>query len=255
MKRARRFVLALTTPLLLLIGWEWLATHSTAYSFVFVPLSQAWQALIELLSSGDLLHHLLATLRRMFTGLLAGSVIGIVLGSLMGASRIVDRLVGPLFHAIRQVPLLGWIPLFALWFGAGAVSQVLVVTLASLYPVVIHTYEGVHYVDRRYRETGAVLKLTPLQVYRHVLFASAFPSIVTGITQAVAFAWLSAIGSELLFGESEGLGSLLLFAETSGRGEIMLVCILAIGIAGYLMNETVRLTGRRMLRWQESNSK
>lgn len=255
MKKARPYILGLTTSLLLLLGWEWLATHSTAYSFVFVPLRQAWDALIELLQTGDLLHHLLATLRRMFTGLLIGSVAGVILGSLMGASYVVDRLVGPLFQAIRQVPLLGWIPLFALWFGAGYVSQILVISLASLYPVVIHTYEGVHYVDKRYREAGAVLKLTPLQVYRHVLFASAFPSIVTGITQAVAFAWLSAIGSELLFGESEGLGSLLIFAETSGRAEIMLVCILAIGIAGYLMNETLRLTGRHMLRWQQSGSK
>lgn len=255
MKSARRYLLGLATPVALLLGWEWLATHSTAYSFVFVPLRQAWDALIELLQTGDLAHHLLATLRRMFTGLLIGSVLGILLGSLMGASRIVDRLVGPLFQAVRQVPLLGWIPLFALWFGAGYVSQILVVTLASLYPVVIHTYEGVHYVDKRYREAGTVLKLTPLQIYRYVLFASAFPSIVTGITQAVAFAWLSAIGSELLFGESEGLGSLLLFAETSGRGEIMLVCILAIGIAGYLMNETLRVTGRYVLRWQESGVK
>jgi sulfonate transport system permease protein len=251
MKLVRRYLLGLTTPLLLLLGWEWLAAHSTAYSFVFVPLRQAWDALIELVVSGDLLHHLLATMRRMLVGFLVGSAVGIVLGSIMGASRIADRLIGPLFHAIRQVPLLGWIPLFALWFGAGHVSQVLVICLAALYPVVIHTYEGVHYVDKRHREVGAVLRLTPLQFYRHILFASAFPSVVTGITQALAFAWLSAIGSELLFGESEGLGSLLLFAETSGRGEIMLVCILAIGIAGYLMNETLRLTGRYMLRWQE----
>lgn len=255
MRTARRFVLGLTTPLLLLLGWEWLATHSTAYSFVFVPLRQAWAAMIELLQTGDLRYHLFATLQRMFTGLFIGSVIGVILGSLMGAVRVVDRLTGPFFQAIRQVPLLGWVPLFALWFGAGYVSQILVISLASLYPVIVHTYEGVHYVDKRYRETGAVLKLRPLQVYRHVLFACAFPSIVTGITQAVAFAWLSAIGSELLFGESEGLGSLLLFAETSGRAEIMLVCILTIGISGYVMNETLRLTSRYVLRWQESASK
>lgn len=247
----RRYAVGWVVPLLLLAGWEYLSRQGTEYSFAFVPLVEAWKVFTELLLDGSLAHHLAATLSRMLTGLCAGTVVGILLGSLLGISSLADKVVGPTFHAIRQVPLLGWVPLFALWFGAGTLSQVLVIFLASLYPVVINTYEGVHYVDKRYREVGSALRFTPIQFFRFVLFPAAFPSIVTGMTHALAFAWLSSIGSELLFGEGTGLGSLMILAETSGRTEILLVCILVIGAIGYLMNHLIRKAGRQVLRWQE----
>lgn len=249
--RLRRLVTGWVVPVLLLLTWEYLARQGGRFSFAFVPLAEAWTELLGMLRDGSLLHHVAATLRRMLTGWLLGCTAGVLFGTILGISRLADGLLAPLFHAFRQVPLLGWIPLFALWFGAGDLSEVLVIFLASFYPVVIHAHEGVRSVDVAYHEAGAVLGFTPLQRFRLVLLPAAMPSVITGVTQALGFAWLSAIGSELLFGEGTGIGSLMILAETSGRMEILIVCILVVGAIGMLMSHLIREGARHALRWKE----
>ena len=169
---------------------------------------------------------------------------------LMALSSVANRLIGPLFHAVRQVPMLGWIPLIAMWFGNGEFSKVLIVTLAAFYPMVINTYQGFSHVERRYREVGQVLVLSRGQQLRHVLLPAALPSIATGVLQALAFAWVTAIGSELFLSSGAGLGNLMMNAEAAARMEIIVVCVLCIGLCGYLMSWLCTLLSRRLLRWR-----
>ena len=129
-------------PLALLAGWEALSRQDAANAYAFVPLSSIGRAAVELLGNGELLVNLFASLARTSGGLLFGVIAGLALGVLMALSKVADRLIGPLFHAIRQVPMLGWIPLIAMWFGNGEFSKVLIVSLAAFYPMVLNTYEG-----------------------------------------------------------------------------------------------------------------
>lgn len=237
-------------PLLLLALWEYLSRQDAAGAYAFVPLSTIGSALVELLGNGELLVNLLASLARTSGGLLLGILFGVLLGALMALSAVANRLVGPLFHSIRQVPMLGWIPLIAMWFGNGEFSKVLIVSLAAFYPMVLNTYLGFSQVERRYREVGQVLVLGRWQQLRHVLFPAALPSIATGALQALAFAWVTTVGSELFLSSGAGLGNLMMNAEAGSRMEVIVLCVLCIGLCGYLMNLLFSLLSRRLLRWR-----
>ncbi|ROL69617.1 ABC transporter permease [Pseudomonas chlororaphis] len=237
-------------PLLLLALWEYLSRQDAAGAYAFVPLSTIGSALVELLGNGELLVNLLASLARTSGGLLLGILFGVLLGALMAFSAVANRLVGPLFHSIRQVPMLGWIPLIAMWFGNGEFSKVLIVSLAAFYPMVLNTYLGFSQVEQRYREVGQVLVLGRWQQLRHVLFPAALPSIATGALQALAFAWVTTVGSELFLSSGAGLGNLMMNAEAGSRMEVIVLCVLCIGLCGYLMNLLFSLLSRRLLRWR-----
>jgi sulfonate transport system permease protein len=237
-------------PLLLLALWEYLSRQDAAGAYAFVPLSTIGSALVELLGNGELLVNLLASLARTSGGLLLGILFGVLLGALMALSAVANRLVGPLFHSIRQVPMLGWIPLIAMWFGNGEFSKVLIVSLAAFYPMVLNTYLGFSQVEQRYREVGQVLVLGRWQQLRHVLFPAALPSIATGALQALAFAWVTTVGSELFLSSGAGLGNLMMNAEAGSRMEVIVLCVLCIGLCGYLMNLLFSLLSRRLLRWR-----
>ncbi|MCK9814834.1 ABC transporter permease [Pseudomonas sp. MAFF 302046] len=237
-------------PLLLLALWEYLSRQDAAGAYAFVPLSTIGSALVELLGNGELLVNLLASLARTSGGLLLGILFGVLLGALMALSAVANRLVGPLFHSIRQVPMLGWIPLIAMWFGNGEFSKVLIVSLAAFYPMVLNTYLGFSQVEQRYREVGQVLVLGRRQQLRHVLFPAALPSIATGALQALAFAWVTTVGSELFLSSGAGLGNLMMNAEAGSRMEVIVLCVLCIGLCGYLMNLLFSLLSRRLLRWR-----
>ena len=242
----------LLLPLLLIGAWEYASRQDAAGAYAFVPLATIGQALLELLGNGELLVNLLASLARTSSGLVLGIVLGVALGMLMALSSVANRLIGPLFHAVRQVPMLGWIPLIAMWFGNGEFSKVLIVTLAAFYPMVINTYQGFSHVERRYREVGQVLVLSRGQQLRHVLLPAALPSIATGVLQALAFAWVTAIGSELFLSSGAGLGNLMMNAEAGARMEIIVLSVLCIGLAGYLMTLLFTLASRHLLRWRNT---
>ncbi|WP_223480213.1 MULTISPECIES: ABC transporter permease [unclassified Pseudomonas] len=240
----------LLLPLLLIGGWEYLSRQGAAGAYAFVPLSAIGAALLELLANGELLVNLLASLARTSTGLALGIAFGVLLGVLMALSAVANRLVGPLFHSIRQVPMLGWIPLIAMWFGNGEFSKVLIVSLAAFYPMVLNTYQGFSHVEKRYREVGQVLVLSRRQRFRHVLLPAALPSIATGVLHALAFAWVTAVGSELFLSSGAGLGNLMMNAEAGSRMEVIVLSVLCIGLCGYLMTLLFTLLSRHLLRWR-----
>ncbi|KAF1030420.1 MAG: putative aliphatic sulfonates transport permease protein SsuC [Pseudomonas sp.] len=246
LKKSRGLLL----PLLLLLAWEYASRQDAAGAYAFVPLSAIVTALLEMLGNGELLVNLAASLARTCGGLVLGIVCGVTLGMLMALCGVANRLIGPLFHSIRQVPMLGWIPLIAMWFGNGEFSKVLIVSLAAFYPMVLNTYQGFSQVERRYREVGQVLVLSRTQKLRYVLLPAALPSLFTGVLQALAFAWVTTIGSELFLSSGAGLGNLMMNAEAGSHMEVIVLCVLGIGLLGYLMNLLVIRLSHHVLRWR-----
>ena len=240
----------LLLPLGVALLWEFMSRQGDAYAYTFVPLTQIARSFLELIQSGELLINLEATLQTTVIGLLLGGVAGILVGGLMAVSAIANKLIGPLYHTIRQVPLLGLIPLIALWFGNGLFSKVLIVSLAAFYPIVLNTFEGMRGVEKRYIEVAAVLKFNRLQLFFHVLLPAAMPSIMTGVMQALAFAWISTVGTELLFSSGPGLGGLMQVAQEASRMDIVIIAVASIGLTGLLMNSGLSRVSQYLLRWR-----
>lgn len=240
----------LLLPLLLIAAWEIASRQSASHAYAFVPLSKIGAGLLELINSGELWLSTAASLKRTCLGLAYGLLAGFAIGVLMALSRVTERLLGPLYHTLRQVPILGLIPLLALWFGSGEFSKVLIVSLAAFYPMVLNTFEGFNHVDPRYREVGRIYALTPVQQFTQVLLPSALPSLSNGVLHALAFAWVSSVGCELFLSTGMGLGNLMMNAETGSRMEVVVIGVLCIGLLGYTMNQLFSRLSRYLLRWR-----
>lgn len=242
----------LLLPVLLLAAWEWASRQGTTAAYVFVSLSDLWQSLLNLIASGELWLNLRASLLRTLAGLGIGITLGIATGTLMAQSRVADRLLGPLYHSIRQVPLLGLIPLLGLWVGNGDAAKLLVVVIAAFYPTVLNTSEGIRHVEPRLREVGRILTLSRSQNFWRLLLPAAMPAIVTGIAHALSFAWLACMGGELLFAAGPGIGSLLLNGEVSGRMDVVLLAVLVIALLAQSMHFAFNRLARLLVRGQTS---
>lgn len=240
-------------PLALLGAWQWASGQGAAAAYIFVSLGDLAHSLRDLVLTGELWEHLRASLGRTLAGLLLlGGSAGIVTGALMAQSPLADRLIGPLFHSIRQVPLLGLIPLLGLWVGNGDGAKLLVIAIAAFYPTVLNTYAGMRQVEGRLREVGQVLTLTRWQTLRQILLPGAMPAIVTGVTHALAFAWLACLGGELLFAAGPGMGSLLLNGEVSGRMDVVLLAVLVIALLAQAMNVAFARLARLLVKGRSS---
>jgi sulfonate transport system permease protein len=245
-----RVAIGLIAPALFILWWQW---QASAHLVTFAPPAAVGRAAAEIVGNGSLAQDTLSTLVRAFSGLLIGAPLGIVLGMAMGIWRPLDRLLGPLLNGLRQVPMIGWLPLIALWFGVGEGSELIVVSMAAFFPAMLNSHSGVAQVEKRYLEVGRIYGFGLFQRIRLILLPAAMPMMLTGITQALAFAWIATIGTEILTGAGSGLGVTIQLAQTQQRLDVMLVVIAATALLGFAINQLFLRLRRLLLRWQPSS--
>jgi len=238
-------------PLLVLLAWE-IGAHLAAGrgSAFVVPLEKVAAAAADLLVQGVLQVDLGWTLWRVASGFALGACAGLAFGALTGASGLAERLAGPLFHALRQIPFTGLVPLCALFLGVGSSAQIGLVTIAVFYPVALNTAEGLRAVPGSYRELGRSLNFSRFQQWRRIMLPGALPQIFTGLKHGLAFAWIAAVAAELLITAGPGLGALIESGTTIRGFEVSVVGIAVIGACGYGMSLAVAGLEARLLRWR-----
>lgn len=175
--------------------------------------------------------HLVASLQRFAMGFLLAVLIGIPLGLLMAWFLWVDKIVGPLFEAVRFVAPIAWVPFAALWFGTGIGGPVLIIFMGALPPVLINTYRGAKYVDNKYIEASSMLGAGSWRSITQVMLPAAMPSIVAGLRISAGLAWQSLVGAELIVASS-GVGYLMVKGQAGLSTATVMSGMIAIGLVG-----------------------
>jgi len=241
---------ALFLPLLLLVVWQ----AATLYGFVNVRLVVPPQRVVERalkeIAEGGLLPQLVASLARDLGGAALGSLFGVIVGTIMGVSRPWERVLGPTFHAAKQVAIFAWIPLMSVWLGTGETAKVVFIALAAFYPVAVNTFEGIVSVSSAHVEVAKVFRFTRVQVLRKVILPGAAPSIITGVKVGLVYAWLGTIGAEYLLAAAPGIGNLMIDGRESLQMDKVLLGVILVGAIGFALSAAASAVESRLLRWR-----
>ncbi len=194
-----------------------------------------------------------SSLVRTFAGFGIAVAVGLALGVLLGVSRWADRLVGPTFHAWRQVAVFAWIPLISAWFGGGDSCKIAFIAVASVAPVIFNTFVGVRSLAPEHRELARVLEVGRARFVLSVVIPSAAPQILVGLHLALVTSWLATFGSEFFLQITPGVGSVLIEGRSLGRMDMVIVGIFVIGAIGFGLNTAIGLVERHVLRWRPSH--
>src|SRR5688572_860212 len=124
----------------------------------------------ELLRKGLLWRYTGDSLFRVGTGYGLAVLCGIPLGLLLAWYPLAASTVNPVIQMLRPISPLAWIPLSIVWFGTSNVACVFLIFLASFFPVVVSTANGVREVPMMFRQAGANFGLGPVALLRKVVF-------------------------------------------------------------------------------------
>lgn len=134
---------------------------------------------------------------------------------------------------LHSIPIIATAPLMALWLGTGPQVQVVIAALASQFPMLVGTMQGLQAADARQRELMHVLSASRWQTLRYLLIPSALPYLFAGFKIAAPSAVLGAITAEWA-GADRGVGAMMLYALFSYDTpkvwlSVLLTCVLAAG--------------------------
>jgi sulfonate transport system permease protein len=243
--------LGLILPALLLGLWWTAAERHWIAEQILPPPAFVWASLKDVLQSGELLGHVRASASRVAWSLLIGGGAGLLLGFGMGLSKGLKAYVLPTFHALAQLPVLGWIPLLIIFVGIEEPLKISAVSIAVVVPVALSTLSGIANIPRNLLEVGRVYRFTTWQTLQRIVLPAAAPALFTGLRQGVMQAWLSVVFVELL-SSNEGLGFLMAYSRSLMQIDMVIVAMLAIAVVGILIELTLRLIESRLQRWRRN---
>lgn len=249
MKKIKTLLLGLLIPVLVLILWWYVTTFGNTPESILPKIGTVGTTISEMLKEGSLQKDLATSLKRVLEGYLISAVLGIILGTAMGMSDTVKKIFYPTATTIRQIPIMAWIPLLILWCGIGETSKVVIIVIASFFPIMVNTLSGIGSTPLEYIEVARLYKLSRLKTFMRVYLPHALPNIQTGLKLGLGVSWMAVVAAELIASTS-GIGYKMSYARTLMRSDIVIICMIVIGIIGILMDKILTVVFNLLTPWE-----
>jgi ABC-type nitrate/sulfonate/bicarbonate transport system permease component len=231
-----------------LIALWFVLTPEVIPELVLPSPESIWETIITL--RFELVRHASYTLARVMAGWGAGVTMGIAFGLLMSWSRTVFAISNPIIETVRPLPPIALIPLFIIWFGIGAFSQILLISLGSFMVLVVNTYVSVNNLSPRYIRAASSLGASKLRVYRTVILPAIIPDLVSGFRIASALAFGVGVAAEFI-GAQAGVGYMIMVARRTLNTETILLGTIVIGLESYTIDRCIRYVSQYICRWMD----
>ena len=236
-------------PAALLVLWAIASKKELVAPQILPAPAVVAETLLEQVKSGELFKNFAISLARVAGGFALGGMIGVGLGVAMGLSRKVEQYLFPLFNAISQVPVLGWLPLAMMLLGIGESLKIVIIAHATLVPIALNALKGIRNVPRQYIDVAKTFKFSHRQLLRKVVFPASVPAVFVGVRYGLTQAWLSLVTVELL-ASSEGLGFMIVWGRQLFQLDLVLAAIIVVGLVGLLLDKALERLEARLLRWR-----
>jgi NitT/TauT family transport system permease protein len=206
--------------------------------------------MVELSGDGAFMLELWATLYAWMLSTALAALIGASLGLLLGSSSVTYRATSAVIEVMRPIPAVALIPLAVLVWGQGTLMKVILVTFATVWPILYNTIYGVHGVDPVNLETARAFGLPRRAILRHVVFPSAAPFVLTGIRISASIGLIAIVGTELVATTTNGIGSYIFRVSVAGEQmDVVLATAAIAGLLGVVINWLLGVLERRAFAW------
>ena len=189
------------------------------------------------------------SMRRITLGFIAAQVVGIPLGLAMAMSRTTFFVAFPIVEMLRPIPPVAWIPVAIIFWPTRELSVIAIVFLGAFWIVLLNTIGGASNIDLAHKRAALSLGSKPKHVFWKIVLPAAVPSIVTGMAVGMGISWEMVVAAEMIAGDN-GLGYLLWQSFEINAIDQVIVCMVSIGIAGYVSSAIIRAFGQTLTPWQ-----
>lgn len=235
MEKIKKLLNVFISLSILLILWEGIVlTGGYEASLLPSPL-RVFQGMIELIEDGTLFTDIKVSLLRFFAGYLSAVILAVILGLIFGWLSKAWNIIDPIIQVLRPVSPIAWLPFIVLWFGIGDLPAIVIIFIATFFPVLLSTVSAVRKVDRTYLKVAKNFGIKQPHVMTKIIFPASFPFIANGLHLALGAAWVFLVAGEMV-GAQSGLGYLIIDARNSLRSDLLLAGIIFIGLLGLLLD-------------------
>jgi NitT/TauT family transport system permease protein len=237
--------------LLAVIGlWEG-ACRAFSISKLILPAPSAIAIRLEdLVVTGTIWPHFVATLTSITAGLTLGAVAAILVGGAISLVPTLERLIYPYLMALQSVPKIAIAPLFIIWFGYGITSKIVVAGLMCFFPVLVAVVVGFRTVDPDRLDMMHSFGATRAHILLRLRIPGALTMIFAGLEIATGLAVIGAVVGEFV-GAQAGLGYLITVLNFNLDVAGVFAVLVLLSAIGMTLHALVRIANNRLVFWQQ----
>lgn len=181
-----------------------------------------------------LMQHSAVTMQEAVYGLAIGITMGLLIAVLMDMFDILYRASYPVLVITQTIPTIAIAPLLVLWFGYEMAPKIILVVLATFFPLAVGLLDGFRSVDRDEIDLLRSMGAGKMKLFRYVKFPSALPNFFSGLKIATSYAVVAAVISEWL-GGFMGLGVYMTKVKKAYAFDKMFAVIILISLVSLLL--------------------
>ena len=197
-----------------------------------------------------LMFHARVTLLEAFIGLGAGILVGFFTAVLMDRFDRLYQAFYPLIVLTQTVPTVAIAPLLVLWFGYEMTPKVLLIILATFFPIAVSMLNGFRAADKDTISLLRSMGASRMQIFRYVKFPGALGQFFASLRISVSYAVVTAVVSEWL-GGFNGLGVYMTRVKKSYAFDKMFAVIFLISALSLLLMWAVDTLQKKCMPWEE----
>ncbi|WP_328916377.1 MULTISPECIES: ABC transporter permease [unclassified Streptomyces] len=240
---------ALVLLVVLLAGWEAGARAGFINPLFFSsPEAIGRKAVDVFITHRTIYPDLLFSGRTLAIGFLLSVVIGIPIGLVIGRYRLVRRTVEPYIIALYSTPAVALLPVLILILGIGVTSNIALVVLGGVFPIIINTQTGVREVDRNLVEMARSFTAGERFLFTKVILPAAVPFVMAGLRLGIIRALTMVFVAEL-YSANEGIGHLIVQAGSLFDSALVYVGVLVMTLTGLLLSFIAGRLERKFAPW------
>ena len=228
-----RLVKSVLIFFIILLLWK-ITNYLGIWSDYILPSPEkVYSTFLNMISDGSIFINVYASMKRVLIGFAISTAIGVPLGIFFGIYSGVYEYFKSLINFLRNTPPLALIPMLILWFGIGEESKIIIIVLASFFPIFTSTLKGIKNCDSKLIEVGRVFEFSKLQIIFKIIIPNAILDIAVGLKLALGYSFRAIIGAELV-AASSGLAYLISDGKEMSRTDVVIVGIIVIGLLGII---------------------
>lgn len=251
MNRMKSLAWEIWLPVLLVVAWYVASAGST--SFYFPPLGEILIRTIDLWFFDGIIENLLPSLGRILAGFGLALLVGIGGGVLLGLLPRFESSIRPLLEFLRATPGVALLPIAVIFLGIGDGMKVFMIALASMWPILLNTIDGVRSVEPVLLRMARSYRLGLWDKIRFIYVPNAAPQIFAGARLSLAIAAVVMVVTEMI-GSPGGIGYFILDSQRTFNLLNMWSGIIMLGALGYFLNLGFRAVEAWVLSWHNKKN-
>ena len=218
----------------------WLAAKLEVWNSYLLPSpAKVFSTFLAMVKKGEIATAIMVSLRRVLTGFTISFTLAFLCAVISAYAPGVAEYFRFIGNFFRNAPPIAMISLLILWFGLGETPKLIIILLASFFPMTMNIATGFLQCDEKLLEVGKSLHFSKLQQFFRITLPASRLNILTGIRIGLGYSWRALIGAEM-FAAAAGLGYMIVFAQQMSRSDKVLIGILMIGMIGALTDAALR---------------